>query len=211
MPSNPWVAEYPVIPDAEAVVFCTHMAASDRAAGRHLRACEGFGRVATKGEGSWDRPSPCTDWDARGVVEHVIGFHDVLLLRPIGMKPDRPRGDPATRWAVTVPAIASALERANDRSVPESDAVHLDLRRILPMLTLDVLVHTWDLARAIGCEDGLDPELCEAVYGGVERKTQALRSSGMFGPAVAISDQADATSKLVAFLGRDPYWSPRSG
>ena len=33
------------------------------------------------GDGRWDRPSPCADWDARGVVEHVIGFHEVLVLR----------------------------------------------------------------------------------------------------------------------------------
>lgn len=35
-----------------------------------------------------------TEWDARGVLEHVIGFHEVLLLlRPLGIRADRPKND----------------------------------------------------------------------------------------------------------------------
>jgi len=44
------------------------------------------------------------------VLEHVIGFHDVLLLRPLGLKPDRPRDDPQLRWELTYQALEKALE-----------------------------------------------------------------------------------------------------
>ena len=63
---------------------------------RHRRACVGFGAVVDRVGERWDRPSPCPEWDARGVLEHVIGFHDVLLLVPLGAKPDPPPG--TTRW-----------------------------------------------------------------------------------------------------------------
>lgn len=47
---------------------------------RHRRALDGFGRAVAAASGRWDAPTPCTDWDAEGVVDHVIGFHQVLLL-----------------------------------------------------------------------------------------------------------------------------------
>ena len=68
---------------------------------RHLAVCRRFGESVRAAKGKWDRPSPCDAWDARGVLEHVIGFHDVLLLRPLGLKPDRPRDDPQRRWELT--------------------------------------------------------------------------------------------------------------
>ena len=52
---------------------------------RHLAVCRRFGESVRAANGKWDRRSPCDVWDARGVLEHVIGFHDVLLLRPLGL------------------------------------------------------------------------------------------------------------------------------
>jgi uncharacterized protein (TIGR03086 family) len=181
----------------------------NEATGRHVEACDGFSLIVGQGEGHWTSSSPCPEWDARGVVEHVIGFHDVLLLRPWGAKPTRPKDDPVARWAVTVPAIKSALGLAAIRSSDDpAGAPDVDLDRLLPMITAEVLVHTWDLARAIGVDPRLDPELCEISSGVVEPNHGSLRSSGMFGPAVAVPARADAATRLVAFLGRDPHWTP---
>ena len=77
----------------------------------HLAVCRRFGRAARSADGKWNRPSPCAAWDARGVLEHVIGFHDVLLLRPLGLKPDRPRDDPQQRWQLTFDRLCEALRR----------------------------------------------------------------------------------------------------
>ena len=77
---------------------------------QHARARAGFSRVVDAVDPArWDAPSPCTEWDARGVVEHVIGFHEVLLLRPLDVKAHRPRDDEAARWHATDVALSSAL------------------------------------------------------------------------------------------------------
>jgi hypothetical protein len=60
----------------------------------------------------------------------------------------------------------------------------------------------------MGVDPRLDPELCEISSRVVEPNDGSLRSSGMFGPAVAVPDRADAATRLVAFLGRDPHWAP---
>ena len=176
---------------------------------RHRKACDGFSLIVGQAEGHWTNSSPCPEWDARGVVEHVIGFHDVLLLRPLGRKPTRPKDDPVARWEVTVTAIQSAMDLAASPGSDEpAGSPGSDLDRLLPMLTAEVLVHTWDLARAIGADPRLDPELCEVSCGVVGPNDESLRSSGLFGPAVVVPARADAATRLVALMGRDPQWTP---
>jgi uncharacterized protein (TIGR03086 family) len=189
---------------------------ADDLAERHLAVCRRFGEAVRAASGKWDRRSPCEAWDARGVLEHVIGFHDVLLLRPLGLKPDRPRDDPQVRWELTYRQLEKAFEpgrRLLERvvEVPElqgNQASQLDAHALLPNLTRDVLVHTWDVARAVGADDRLDAQWCELFYAALPSDPEALSMSGMFHAPVAVSEQTDVQSKLLARLGRNPSWQP---
>lgn len=82
----------------------------------------------------------------------------------------------------------------------------VDARALVPMLTVEVLVHTWDLARAVGAPDDLDPQLCERALARLPADDAALARSGMYEPPVLASDGADAQTRLLAALGRDPSW-----
>ena len=166
----------------------------------HRQACDGFTAAVGEATGRWDAPSPCTEWDARGVLEHVIGFHDVLLLRPLEAKPTRPKDDPAARWLVTYDAIFTVLVRPGVMDEAR--------RNLIGVLTTDVLVHTWDLCSAIGTPVRLDVRLCEI---GVERaiaNRERFEESEMFGPPVFVPDDASVQDRLLGFFGRDPAWSP---
>jgi uncharacterized protein (TIGR03086 family) len=164
----------------------------------HRQACDGFTAAVVAAAGRWDAPSPCTEWDARGVLEHVIGFHDVLVLRPLDAKPQRPKDDPVARWAVTVEALFRVLS---------TDVVDSQLQSLLGVLTTDVVVHTWDLCKAIGVEPALDPRLCQIGVDRVLANRAMFEESDMFGPPVAVPDTASVQDRLVAFFGRDPRWS----
>ncbi|OBF49104.1 hypothetical protein A5756_24965 [Mycobacterium sp. 852002-53434_SCH5985345] len=172
----------------------------DEVAALHLAVCRRFGEAVWSADGRWDRRSPCDQWDARAVLEHVIGFHDVLILRPLGLKPDRSREDPRARWQVTYDSLTAAFE-------PDK-ATQLDAFKLVPNLTRDVLVHTWDLARAVGADDRLDAAWCRLFYDTLPTDALALTSSGMFNPPVAVPDERDSQGKLLARLGRDPAWRP---
>jgi uncharacterized protein (TIGR03086 family) len=165
---------------------------------RHLAVCRRFGESVRAAKGKWERPSPCDAWDARGVLEHVIGFHDVLLLRPLGLKPNRPHDDPQRRWELTYDQLEMVFE---------SD-IGPDAAAVLPNVTRDVLVHTWDLARAVGADDRLDPQWCEQFYAALPSDASVLSASGMFDAPVALGDRGDVQSKLLARLGRNPGWCP---
>jgi uncharacterized protein (TIGR03086 family) len=166
----------------------------------HRRACDGFTAVVHAAEGHWAAPSPCIGWDARAVLEHVIGFHDVLLLRPLEAKPDRPKDDAPARWSVTVDALFEVLGR--------SGVMNAERQALLPMLSTDVVVHTWDLGRAIGVEVNLDPQLCQRGLDRTLAHLDRIQDSRMYDRAIVVPDDGSSQDRLVAILGRDPGWSP---
>jgi uncharacterized protein (TIGR03086 family) len=179
----------------------------------HLAVCARFGEAVRSADGKWHRRSPCEAWDARAVLEHVIGFHDVLLLRPLGLKPDRPHDDPQRRWDLTFDRLSDALRRDDlfERivevpAVGNNAPTRLDAAKLVPRLTQDVLVHTWDLARAVGADDRLDPGWCEEFFERLPADRDELSGSGMFAAPVVVDDQSDKQSQLLARLGRDPAW-----
>jgi uncharacterized protein (TIGR03086 family) len=176
----------------------------------HGRACDGFSRVGDAfAPEQWAAPTPCTEWDARALVEHVIGFHEFLLLRPLGVRAHRPREDPAARWRATADALFAYLsvDGALDRETELPGGGHSSPRQMLGALTTDVLVHTWDLARAAGTVPRLDLELCTTAYHAATT-TPLRRGDGMIGPEVIAAPDADIATRLVALYGRDPAWHP---
>lgn len=176
----------------------------------HERACAGFQAIADRvPDDQWDAPTPCTEWDARALVEHVIGFHEFLLLRPMGVRAHRPREGSADRWRATADALFVALGEpdALERETELPGGGTSTPRTMLAALTTDVLVHTWDLARGVGLDVHLDPELTARAYDAASA-TDLPRDGGMIGPAVPVDDDADVESKLVGLYGRDPGWAP---
>jgi len=166
----------------------------------HRRACDGLTDVVHAAAGRWDAPSPCTGWDAKAVVEHVIGFHDVLPLRPLEATPQPLKDDPEARWRVTVDALFEALSRPG--------ALDEKRRSLVGVLTTDVLVHTWDLSKAVDVDVTLDPRLCRIGLDRALANRKQFEETDMFGPPVTIPDDASLQDRLLGFTGRDPQWSP---
>lgn len=159
---------------------------------------------------AWDNPAPCEGWLAKDVVRHVVewvpGFFSNLGFAPI-TAPDVDR-DPAGAWAALRDAIQSRLDDPERRD--EEFEMHRFGRlqfaaAIDQFVTPDVLVHTWDLARATGLDERLDPAEVHAFYEGISQADEELlRGSGQFGPRVDVPADADEQAKLLGWLGRQP-------
>ena len=78
----------------------------------------------------------------------------------------------------------------------------------MPLLSLDVLVHTWDLGRAAGRKVILDPYLCRRFLDGLPSDDAALSRTGMYDIPRPVPAGSDAQDELLARMGRDPDWSP---
>ena len=160
-------------------------------------------------DGRWDSPAPCEGWVARDVVRHLVewvpGFFQTFAGRTMAAGPSVD-DDPAAAWAslrdqlaawLSDPAVASVeIDTPPGRMTTEA--------AIDTFVTADVLVHTWDLARATGLDERLDADEVHRMYEGMLPMDEMLRQSGQFGPKVEVPDDADEQTKLLAFVGRHP-------
>jgi len=71
----------------------------------------------------------------------------------------------------------------------------------------DLTIHGWDLARAIGADDTIDPALLDAVEPFYERVMGTWKLSGAFGGDVDPPEDADRQTRLLALLGREAWGS----
>src|SRR5207249_2919090 len=91
-------------------------------------------------------------------------------------------------------------------AVGNNPPTQLDASALIDALSQDVLVHAWDLARAVGADDRLDPAMCERYLRRLPDDADALAASGMYDRPVGVAADADPQSTLLARLGRDPGW-----
>ena len=87
-------------------------------------------------------------------------------------------------------AAAAALAAASQPGAHER-IVHLSFGDFtgsdyLSQVVSDVIIHSWDLARAVGADDRLDPALVTFVDGFLSPQIDAWRNAGAFGPAVDV-------------------------
>ena len=157
------------------------MAMSDRPAERHRE----IGRVFThrvQGTRSWDVPSPVAEWTARDVVRHLTAWFPSFLAAGSGIQ--LPAGpsvdeDPVGAWQAQCDAVQTLLDDPATADLVLSNQhigeVPLD-RAIDQFYTADVFMHTWDLARATGQDDRLDPDFCVRAAGrdGADRAGHAV-------------------------------------
>lgn len=183
--------------------------AMSEVADRFRRLSEGFtARVAATSSERWASPSPCEGWTARDVVGHMVsnvGFFFKLVDKepPAGPAVE---DDPAGAWSIARDALQGALE---DPQVARSeyDSQAMGGRGTFEQAVdwfgnLDVLVHTWDLARAAGLDERLDAEEVHRVFAAVLPIDAMLRSPGACGPKLEPPAGADEQTRFLAFLGR---------
>jgi uncharacterized protein (TIGR03086 family) len=183
----------------------------------YQRACREFaGRVPAVGD-QWDSPTPCAGWDVRTLVNHIVyedrwtaPLMDGQTLAEVG---DRFEGDllgndpvgackDAVEEAMASVSGPGALDRTVHLSFGETPA-----EEYVWQLLADHLIHAWDLARAIGADDRLDPELVAACTPWFAEREDLYRAGGVVGPRPPTDAGADPQTLLLAAFGRRADWS----
>lgn len=167
-------------------------------------------RADAVGPTGWGRPSPCEGWVARDIVGHLTEWVPGFLRAGAGT--DIPAGpgvgdDPAAAWRHLDAAIQRILDdpevstRRFDHPRAGSHALDDAIRTFI---LGDVLVHTWDLARATGQDETLDPVMVREMLAAIEPIAGTLADSGHYAPPVGVPDGADEQTRLIALTGRHP-------
>ncbi|MET0862947.1 MAG: TIGR03086 family metal-binding protein [Nakamurella sp.] len=193
---------------------------SDIAERYRRRATEFERKVAAVEPDQWSNQSPCDDWLARDVVGHIVVMH-AAMLAPLGreLTPAPSVADDPLRAFVSARSdveavLADAELSARHIATPGGGmtvAEHID-----QVVSADLVLHGWDLARATGQDDTIDPVEVEAMWTAntavPAEMMEKLRTPGafgpgvvVFGPEVAVPADAPLQDRLLGSIGRNPY------
>lgn len=171
---------------------------------------EGFKlRLELVGPDDWARPTPCTEWNVRQLVNHVVGSD----LRYTGLlngesaddykrRNEEEKGsvpaigsDPLADWARSGATLDAAFRKHGAMElVVDYPRGPLRGRELLENRIVDITIHTWDLARAIDADETLDERLV----------LRCLAFRIFKGRVPTTSDAATRQRRLLRASGRSP-------
>lgn len=185
---------------------------------RYRRRADAFeSLIAATSDAQWSDPSPCAEWDARGVVDHIVVMHDVML-RPVGKSPsegpsvaDDPLGA-FRRARVDVEALLTDPEVAmQTTSTPAGELSVAEM--VDQVVSQDLAHHGWDLAKATGQDATMHAGDVAELLPLVESFPPEMYEPEAYGPGIVVLGPkvevpADASQqdRLLGLLGRDPGW-----
>lgn len=170
--------------------------------------------VARIGDGDWQRPTPCERWTVRQLVGHVVAGCQMTATLAAGgsrldaiavLGVDHLGDDPLA-------AVDDALERQQaafgqpdvETRILHHPAGDMPAHQVMRFRLGDLVVHQWDLARALGLEETLDAALVRAVWDGFAPMLPMMAATGVYGggPSGALGDDAPLQLRLLDAFGR---------
>jgi uncharacterized protein (TIGR03086 family) len=169
--------------------------------------------------GKWSNPSPCEHWTARDVVGHIIDMH-AAMLRPLdrALSPaPSVQDDPLAAFRAARADIAAVLDDPGlAATMCDTPGGRMTVEQHVDQVVSDDLpLHGWDLARATGQDDTIDPDDVERIWSNTTalpgELLDKLRTPGafgpgieVFGPEVKVPEDAPLQDRLLGLIGRDP-------
>lgn len=161
---------------------------------------------------AWQRRSPCGNWTVRDIAGHVVGtmieIAAIARHKPFSRNSAPPGSDAGDDPVDTMHAVSGPARdavRSADLGQP-TDAMHgrRTVAEALAFPIADLAVHAWDIAHATQQQLQLpDVLLAHVVHTCAQVPEEVLRGPGLFGPVQAAPDDADDTTRLMAWLGRE--------
>lgn len=159
--------------------------------------------------------TPCSEWDVRTLVHHLLYeqlwvplLFEGLTIEQVGDRFDGDLlGDDASAWPGL---LASSVEEAHAVVAQPGTlerTVHLSFgdvsaQEYVIQLTADLAIHAWDLARATGQDAALDPGAVALLLPWTEANADLVAGSGMFGTVIDVGPDAPEDVRLLGLLGR---------
>jgi len=172
-------------------------------------------KVAAVEAGQWENKSPCEEWNARDVVEHIVDMHAAMLRpfgRALGPAPslsDDPLGAFRAARADVEAILGDPVLAATEQETPSGKMTaeqHID-----QVVSADMVIHGWDLARATGQDDTIDPEEVARMWPAAQAIPDQMRIPEafgpgivVFGPEVKVPEDAPLQDRLLGLMGRNP-------
>ena len=172
-------------------------------------------------DGELTAPTPCPDWNVAALLDHLMGL-SVAFTQAARKRVDTPgtSGPPpepsaqhlSRHWRSRLPVLLEELatawkDPAAWTGTSEAGGVTMPAAALGHVAMNEVIMHSWDLARATGQEYAADPRILEIL---IEFLAQgpAEGTPGLFGPIVPTDTEAELLDQALALAGRDAKWRP---
>lgn len=165
--------------------------------------------------------TPCPGWTVATLLDHLMGqayaFTQAARKRTDGPAVDCPPPQPSAEhlsrhWRSRLPVLLEDLatawkDPAAWTGTGRAGGVTLPATAVGTVAMNELIVHSWDLARATGQEYAADPRTLETL---IEFLSQgpAEGAPGLFGPVVPIESEATLLDQTIALAGRRADWRP---
>jgi uncharacterized protein (TIGR03086 family) len=149
-------------------------------------------------------PTPCTTFTVRGVLEHMIAGATAFAAAYRGDQPPEPDlADPRGSFGTVLGDLVAAMTApgALDRTI-EAPFGEVPGDTFARFVTLDGLVHGWDLATATGQPYEPPDELVAAAFAFARQTIDPLRDGDTFADAVEPAVGASPIEQLANYTGR---------
>jgi uncharacterized protein (TIGR03086 family) len=179
----------------------------------HRKANEGMGRVIEQiADDQWEVETPNPGWSVRILVQHVVSgsvwVAPLLAGETIEQVGDRFDGDllgedPKAAWrAASAEAVTACLEPGAMERIVHLSSGPTQALNYIHERTADLGMHTWDLARTIGADETIDPEVVEVGRSLLAAVGELWRQYGALGPIIETAPDADEQTIFLAESGR---------
>jgi uncharacterized protein (TIGR03086 family) len=155
-------------------------------------------------------PTPCSEFDVRGLLNHLIGGLEMLRTAATGGKAEMPQGDQFgpepgkdydERRAKLLDAIRAEGVLERDWQMP---SFAMPGKMMAGIAFMEHLTHAWDVAKATGQDTDLPDELVQECLDVVTPMDAMLRMPGVCGPKIDVPADAPLIDQLAGFMGRQP-------
>lgn len=147
--------------------------------------------------------TPCSEWDVAALLEHMAGGPGYLMgALEVGDESAGQWPDPSA-----IEAVMARLGEpgALDRRCVSPAGFEWSVAEAVAGTAMDQLIHTWDLAVALGVDRTLDAEVADAVVSMfLPQMPEVGRQAGFVGQAVEVAAGASSQERLLGAMGRDP-------
>ena len=160
--------------------------------------------VEAAGDTDWSSPSPCEGWTAADVLDHVVDTQRDFLDKRGADVGARPEGTPQEVWAAHRDVVRRVT--ADDAFVSEEYDGYFGRTTVADTLAnfygFDLLVHRWDLARALGRDITWDDAELDKIEASLDGFGDALYSEGVCKPALDVPADASRQEQVLGRMGR---------
>ena len=165
--------------------------------------------------GRFGAATPCEGWDVKELLGHMVVGAQMTVALLDGASQDEARSFGGQEFGddivdVCREALAVHLDRFQIVTDWEATVHHpvgdIPAAQLLGFRIGDLTLHAWDLATALGVDDGIPDDLAAAVFANLEPMTPFIGEIGVFGsgPSGAVGADAPIKTRMLDLSGRRP-------